>query len=148
MIQRYTWMQLLNDISKHTQPDAIQYRNETFHWNGHTYVNADEKDLTSYMSRYAADSLCVVSNLSAERDLISEGERIYLKAALAPIRGRIEAITKKATVHGLAYLIIRYKELPEYGEEFSEIESWTFPRGEQFAGMKLGYDYPPEDLGL
>lgn len=148
MIQRYTWLGLLDDISKQKQPETITYRKQTFYWNGHSYVNDKEKDLTSYMSSYPADTLCSVTHLSTERQIISDAERAFLRVALAPLKGRIEAITKKPSVSGLAFLLIRYKELPEYGEEFAELESWCFKRDEQFVGMKLGFEYEPEDLDL
>lgn len=148
MIQRYTWLSLLDDISKHKQPETITYRKQTFYWNGHSYINDDEKDITSFMSSYPADTLCSVTNISTERQIISDAERAFLRVALAPIKPRIEAITKKYSVSGLCFLLIRYKELPEYGEEFSEVESWCFKKDEQFVGMKPGFEYEPQDLDL
>ena len=148
MIQRYTWLSLLNDVAKKTQPEAVTYRKMVFKWNGHSYVNDNDKDLTSYMSSYSADTLCAVTHLSAEKEIITDAERAFLKVALAPIRGRNESITKKLSTGGLYFLLIRYKELPEYGEEFAELESWCFRKDEQFTGMKLGFEYTPEDIDL
>ena len=148
MIQRYTFLSLLNDISRKQQPEAVTYRKMVFRWNGKTYINDKEKDLTSYMSSYPADSLCAITHLSAEKQIITDAERAFLRVALAPIKPRIEAITKKISTSGLCFLLIRYKELPEYGEEFSEIESWCFKSDEQFVGMKPGFEYLPEDLDL
>ena len=148
MIQRYTWLSLLDDISKGKQPEAVTYRKQIFKWNGHSYVNEKEKDLTSYMSNYPADSLCAVAHLSAERQILEESERAFLRVCLAPIKGRIEAVTKKYSGNHLCFLLIRYKELPGFGEEWSEIESWCFKDDEQFTGMKLNFEYAPEDLDL
>ncbi len=148
MIQRYTWLSLLHDVSQGKQPEAVTYRKMEFKWNGHTYVNEKEKDLMSYMSNYAADALCVVTHLSCEKQIINEQEKAYLKVALAPIKGRIETITKKYSCNKLCYLVVKYRELPAYGEEFCDIESWCFPQAEQFVGMKLNFEYTAEDLEL
>lgn len=148
MIQRYTWLSLLDDVSKGKQPESVIYRKMTFRWNGHTYINDKEKDLMSYMGGYAADALCTVTHLSSEVQILNDQERTWMKIFLAPIKGRVEAVTKKYSCNKLCYLIVRYKELPAYGEEFSEIETWCFPQEEQFTGMKLNFEYTAEDLDL
>ena len=151
MKQRYTFLGLLTDISKKTQPEKVVYRKKEFMWNPAegTYKDDKGKELASYMSNYTTGSLTVQENLTADKQIINEQELAYLKVVLAPIRKRLIDITKRVTTGGCMYLDVTFTELPEYDDkEPGHLESWAFKKDEAFTGMKPGFRYTPEDLDL
>lgn len=81
-------------------------------------------------------------------EILTEKEKAYLAAVLQPYGDRVDTISKQRS-SGCEYLLIEVWEIPDFREELPGlIELPAFKPGQYYAGMELGRQYKPKELGL
>ena len=150
MIQKYSFLHLLDDISKGIQPDKVSFRGTIYTWNPaeKNYRSADGESLMDHLTHFSGADLCSRPVIMAEKEILTEAEHEFLQTVLAPIRERILSITKRKS-GPCGYLEIDFMEIPEFGEAtHGRLESWAFKIVEDLVGMRLNYHSTPEELGI
>ena len=76
--------------------------------------------------------------------ILNESERKYLSAVIKPFRDKVDFICKVNTLerYGTQRIDIGFTD------ESVDMELPIFESGTMYKGMKLGYSYKPEELGL
>lgn len=146
MLKKISYRELLELVHKGEQPKSITLSETTYLWDGVAgrYVKESDRHHSLLRSLYEMfHSEAASANaqyISYMCDPITEREKKYLSAVLAPFMDRIVSISKHVLEDNTQYIDIQLNNDSFYLP--------SFENGEHYKGMEESRAYTPKELGL
>ena len=116
----------------------------SFDSNGDIVISLNDKILVRGLYIPFEDALNRWLDMEHDEKILNDAEKKYLSAVIKPFRDKVDFICKVNTLerYGTQRIDIGFTD------ESIDMELPIFESGTMYKGMKLGYSYKPEELGL
>lgn len=141
---KITYLDLLNLVNEGTQPRNIKYGGNEYWWEACDYVctAGNGHRLSEVMREWTTKAQTTTEIIEPVVRVLTEEEKQYLAAVIAPVRNRVINIHKGSTSHA-DYIVVNLKDM-------DMISLWNIGEDSElrFEGMDGNKDYTLEELGL